>query len=475
MSQSLADYYDINQERFKSTGALDPILDVDTRLFIDPSLLRVSTTPELCGSYNKVIEYFEKILLIVSEIESPNDCIWRQASKMLVFPEVAGLSIGYASKGTRGSGMGKALREELLLTIWSVVKAGISKPALFELLGIFQSDIGPDRISDMLAKIVISDLMNFTKRVCDECNIPMYVHRIPQAKFPERLPTNPITNTPIILVPKEILRDLPVADEFGDISWIVEHNESLRAELNNIVGSSWLSKMSTGEKKERLKDYFIRHPSALDKIISAYSKVTPEKYDFDNDPAGEVIWYSAAKEISENIPLTLRMSDTPTLDEVEKVVQEICDHFRVLIEDNQLSKLLYDGDGKPKHESASQLLFYGVASAYCRANNLDLSPESDAGRGPVDFKMSRGYCGKVLVEVKLTSNSKLIQGFKKQLPIYQKAEGTPRGIYLVIDNGGGSDSRMRNFRDAVLAAGKTAPKVMFIDGVRRISASKAEK
>lgn len=65
---------------------------------------------------------------------------------------------------------------------------------------------------------------------------------------------------------------------------------------------------------------------------------------------------------------------------------------------------MYDSTGKSKHESAAQLLFYGVADSYCAANNIDLSPESNAGRGPVDFKLSRGSTDKVIVEVKLTSN-----------------------------------------------------------------------
>ncbi|MBV5349814.1 hypothetical protein JZU71_01240, partial [bacterium] len=69
---------------------------------------------------------------------------------------------------------------------------------------------------------------------------------------------------------------------------------------------------------------------------------------------------------------------------------------------------------------------FGIASSYCIANDLDISPESDAGRGPVDFKFSNGSKGKVLVEIKLTSNNQLQHGFESQLPIYMKAEGAIR-------------------------------------------------
>jgi len=70
------------------------------------------------------------------------------------------------------------------------------------------------------------------------------------------------------------------------------------------------------------------------------------------------------------------------------------------------------------------------ADIYCSANNLDVSPESDAGRGPVDFKVSRGLT-KVNVEMKLSTN-RLLHGYQKQLPIYDKAEKTNNSIFLII-------------------------------------------
>jgi len=172
--------------------------------------------------------------------------------------------------------------------------------------------------------------------------------------------------------------------------------------------------------------------------------------------------------------LSLKLPESPTLSEVEAVVLKICGHFKRLVEDNQLARLLYDKEGKPKHESAAQLLFYGIADAYCRANNLDLSPESDGGRGPVDFKMSRGFNGKVVVELKLTSNKQLLHGFESQLPIYQRAESAPKGILLVIDNGGAGAARLRAFRGKVNDAGPLAPAVFWVDGVPRPSASVAK-
>ncbi|MBV5349816.1 hypothetical protein JZU71_01250, partial [bacterium] len=82
---------------------------------------------------------------------------WKAADNMLTFPEVKGLCIGYAAEGSRGSGMGAELRYELLTNIRKIVLAGVDDPVLFELVGVFQDKVGPDRISDMIAKIIIAD------------------------------------------------------------------------------------------------------------------------------------------------------------------------------------------------------------------------------------------------------------------------------------------------------------------------------
>ena len=37
---SLVDAFKVDKLKFEATGAFDPILGVDTRLFIDPSLIR---------------------------------------------------------------------------------------------------------------------------------------------------------------------------------------------------------------------------------------------------------------------------------------------------------------------------------------------------------------------------------------------------------------------------------------------------
>jgi hypothetical protein len=373
--KSLADYYNIDVQTFAETGSFDPVLGVDTRLFIDPRLLVKTTVPELQDSYAKVGEYFQNVMRVVRNIGAEKDVFWKSADRSLTFPEVNGLCIGYSVDGSRGSGMGPELRYELLNNIWKIVVAGTDDPILFELVGVFQDNIGPDRISDMIAKIIIADLIAFTQRVCSDCGIPMESCTYSKKSLQEDLPVNPSTRDPIILVPKEILSNLPEANFYGDIAAIAKHNEELRLELNAMIGGA-LSALTLAEKKRILRKTFVAHPEVLSEVLKTYSNSEVDAYNFDDDPSGEVIWYRASKDAVAKNPLMLDLPGNPSLADVEKVVMIICEKFRTLVEDNQLAKLLYDEGGKTKHESAAQLLFFGIAQSYCEASGLDISPES---------------------------------------------------------------------------------------------------
>lgn len=124
---------------------------------------------------------------------------------------------------------------------------------------------------------------------------------------------------------------------------------------------------------------------------------------------------------------------------------------------------------------AAQLLFYGIADSYCDANDIDLTKEGNNGRGPVDFKLSRGVRDKIVVEVKLTSNPQLIHGIEIQLPIYMKQEKTKQAIYLIIDTG--HTKRLENFigfYNNLDKEFKMKISYLIIDGTPKLSASKTK-
>jgi hypothetical protein len=208
-------------------------------------------------------------------------------------------------------------------------------------------------------------------------------------------------------------------------------------------------------------------------MVEQYEEKEGKAYDFSKDPSGIFSWQNIAKEFTEKYPLH-NFKRPKSAKDVLKIVQTICGQFETLVEDNGLFRMFYDDSGKLRHERFAQLLFFGVADSYCEANDLDLNREPNAGRGPVDFKVSEGYKAKVTVEVKYSSNPSLQKGYTKQLPVYNKAERTIDSIFLIIRTTASETSikKLLKLKNEELKAGKQVPDIIIIDGRFRKSASR---
>ena len=361
MPKSLSSLLGIDPTELTDRGAFDPVLDLDTRLFLDPHLLKHCDIPEFTGSYESLQRHFLKIGKLLRVSESFGDVFWRNADSLMEWPEVKGLCIGYSSKGTSGSGIGPELRAKLLRTAQSVIKVGQDDPEFFELIGLFETNFGCDRISDMTANIIFNDLKTFTTNIIGDLDVDFYQFFNKDKKT--GLPINPFTDEPLLLVPKDLLRDLPVALDWDDIDQITVENQELRDRVNALVGDSW-RKVILNTTKSDFKKLVLGNPELLEDLISSYSQKEAQPYNFAEDRSGEYLWYPATKSLPTTHPLKLSISSVPDIDEVEALVLKICEQFKVLIEDNGLSTLLYNADKSLKPESAAQLIFYGVCESY---------------------------------------------------------------------------------------------------------------
>lgn len=63
---------------------------------------------------------------------------------------------------------------------------------------------------------------------------------------------------------------------------------------------------------------------------------------------------------------------------------------------------------------------------------FDVNAEVNNGRGPVDFKISKGDLDKTLVEFKLASNSKLKQNIANQVQVYEAANNTNQSMKVIL-------------------------------------------
>lgn len=468
MPIKFSEKFHISAEAINQTGVFDVILDVDTRCFIDPALLELCDIPEFTDAHTKVTTYFSNIIHLLHSSTQENDLCWKEADKRLTFHELSGTCLGYSQTGTSGNAIGSVLRRNILRTIKKILELGENDPVLFELLGVFQEKMGCDRISDLVTYILREEIYQYTNRVCSEYGIADLAIDLGTNTY--YTCKNPYNQKPLLLLPKAILSPLPVAEEFDNINTICHENRRVREEINKYFDFGNRIKFNKDEILEMIYSLKLFRQT----LVSGYKNYPAIPYDFSRDPSGEYIWCEAAKTFMQQFPLNITSCSLTSITDVFTIAQQICMHFKALIEDNGLSALLFDGKGVPKKEAAAQLLFFGIASFCCTANNVDLTREGNNGRGPVDFKLSRGSKDRVLVEVKLTSNNHLKHGIEQQLPIYMAQENTKKAIYLIIDTG--HPKSLQNFEDFYQTLSEDIKKKItyyVIDATPKLSASKA--
>jgi hypothetical protein len=124
-----------------------------------------------------------------------------------------------------------------------------------------------------------------------------------------------------------------------------------------------------------------------------------------------------------------------------------------------------------------QRAFYSLALEICKVNGLDISPEVNAGSGPVDFKFSLGIARKVLVEIKKSSSKTFLKNFQNQLVLYAQSNDTHKVVFLVLKTSKNSPNIDKAFelRNKAQADGKIAPSIVVVDIQPQDSASKVEK
>ena len=256
------------------------------------------------------------------------------------------------------------------------------------MVSLFEENIGPDRLSDMISTIIYPDIVAYTKR-------------------------NPYKGCEILFLPIDILHELPIAQCWDDIDRVVSENENIRRKINEAIGQEW-SRWYAGDKKAYLKEYIFKDPERCARVIEGYKKSEIEKYDLNLD-----IDYFVEKLI--------------------KTMKKAGIHFAV--------------------ENTK------------RKNSF----EPDAGRGSVDFKVSRGG-DKTIVEIKLSTNDQYLHGYEEQVKEYGRAECTDKMIYVFIDLGNPGRLKKLTYVHAVnIKNYKKVPELLFIDATAKVAASTYSK
>lgn len=462
----VSDYFQLNEEQFDtmcSMGVFDALLDADSNFFINIIRLKESTIPEFIDAYQHINQFFSDIATLLDAADTPTmkDKMYRAARSRFSFHEVNGINLGF-SKSEYGAGWGEILSNQFLFDAYQIVKKGSKQPELFHLVSLFEEDVGPDRLSDMIATIIEPQIISYTIRIMNELGISKKTR--PGLVFLKNgLAQNPYKKAPILLLPEEVLHEIPIAKGWDDINRVIAENKIIRQEISAEVGSAWL-KWASADRKMYLKTHVFMEPDVCSRVVDGYLHQELSAYDLRNDPDYFV----------ELLLKKLKKSDlfNRKIEHPSSVVatREIIEIFKDWVENNRGWAEIH-GAPSQKREKAVQRFMHLGAKYYVEKNNLDFSCEPDEGRGPVDIKLSRGT-DKTLAEIKLSSNAQYLHGYEMQIEEYGKAERTRNLIYVFVDVGNpGRRKSIIDLYNRTRMSGNPYPELIIIDANPKKAAS----
>jgi hypothetical protein len=425
-------------ERGDDDDWFDCELSTDTPLYVDPFLVFEDDDPDWAETRQTVIDFFGLALSFVDasggDVTSPH---YLKAVRMLRFPEPSEFALGLSMGHPKGSGAGFKYAEKMAAALRLLSQRGVTQMQYIQAFALFCEGLGVDRISDIFCDIVKAKFIEYTQAVAARHELLLQEVPVRAARWNRttgrwdhmraRLPKSPVTQEGVLLVPSRFLKDIPVVTPDSFWTWAdAGVGNDLRQELNYELNVA----LTKEERKEAALKAAWKHPNLVLDYLEEVSETDNEPYDIEADPKLLVEWAEAGRDAASKQEPLAKLGDES---EFAAWVIELAKEFQHAVEETDLWKALWD-DGLHKYrpEKIVQAIAGMLFAAHCRMADVDLSRESNLGRGPVDFKFSQGWEKRALLEVKLIPSTHFFTGASKQLPQYMTTERATVGVYLCV-------------------------------------------
>lgn len=450
MATFFSDAFGLDKSIVDDYGAFDVSIINDLPLFIDPFLLFHSEKQEYQDLHDSIIEY----LVFLRDRAADSHVSDGMLRNWYCFPEVKQNWFGFSMVGNGGSGLGmdfaRSLHQNLNVIFANFGDESITESSHLEKVCLVSSGVGRDNISDFVTNLIQDFLCTYTAEFAKQNLLESQIQKV----WIDRAVFNTQTQSwqrksydlpwydgdYVILTPKDMLtrddtwintRDL--VHRFQDIPAAIPDG-SLRASVSHYF-----------EKELRTRKRRGRHPTKAEKseaasatirqfpeLIDYYIKLKEDTGDDANDLSFEKVFATElffSKRLREILQPVLAQTDfykTKSGTYEESHIRLA--YLKHVIEDMGGWRIFYDDNGNAVEREKDiqimyRLVWFGTPS--------DAGTEANDGRGPVDFKISRGR-EKTLVEMKLAKNTKLEMNLKKQTEIYQASSDAQRAIKAIV-------------------------------------------
>ncbi len=438
------DFFGVSEDTLAKYGAFNVSCIVDLPLFIDPFLLFTSKKWEYQNLHEEIIKYL-RFLRDESLKGGMND---GQLRAWYCFHEVRQNQFGFCLKGNRGSGLGmgfaRALHDNLNKIFGDFGKEKVTKGSHLEKLVLIRDGVGRDNISDFTTNLIKGYLLGYTQSFAKGHISPEKLKRVNVAgvRFnyefgtweSETFELPWLGDDYVLLTPEDILtkddtwiNKEDLRKDFPEIRYAIS-NHALRAQIDAYLRKSLPRKPTAKDRRAALEMTLRQFPELIDYYIREKER-----------HGGQAISRSAKRvaEVNDRFVQNIRQlialiaTHSPFFHTADTTLEETrrkIDYLKQVIENQDGYRLFYVKGVPVERETDLHIMFKllwegSVSSVDAEVNN---------GRGPVDFKVSRGAHDKTLVEFKLASNSKLQQNLESQVAIYEKANRTTQSYKVIV-------------------------------------------
>lgn len=490
-----SDFFDVMPKRLTEYGAFNVSPYVDLPLFIDPFLLFTSDKPEYQALHDEIIGY----LAFLRDKSAKGIVSEGLLRAWYCFHEVHQNCLGFCESGNRGVGLGLGFASALSQNLGDLFKdfgqEQVTRGSHLEKLMLIRGGVGKDKISDFTTNLIKGFLVRYTEAFA--------IKHVPEAKR-KRVSVSHVefdynfgswksgifdlpwlNGDYILLTPEDILtkddtwiNKEDLRRDFPQIRESIE-NDALRSQVSHYFESAL---KRDRDKHGRVKEATVKQER---EAVEATLRKFPELIDYyirEKEDNGAIAVERSKRKVDEvdqlfvqNISFLAQQlasstafyeTSGTTLDEAHRRVQ----YLKHVIEDLDGYRLFYDSKGlQIEREKDLQIAFKLV----CIDSPFSIDAEVNNGRGPVDFKVSRGSADKTLIEFKLASNSQLERNLRNQVEIYEKANRTTQSLKVVLFFTAAEESKVKKAMQILNVADDAG--VILIDARRdnKPSASKA--
>lgn len=438
------DFFDVSEEQLKSYGAFNISLVVDLPLFVDPFLLFDSSKPHLKKLHDEIIDY----LRFLRDLSQDGFVAEARIKHLYCFREVEQNWLGFSQTGNRGRGLGMGFAQALSASLGSLFEdfgeEKITKGSHLEKLCLIRDGVGRDMISDFTTNLIKHFLCEYTQTFAVKNIDPSLLDKfsVPHAKFspltktwrPETYTLPRLNDDYVLLTPREILtkddtwiNKEDYFQEYFDIPTAIGDAE-LRAQVNAYFRSVLPRNPGKKEEEAAIRKTTIKFPQLIDYFIKRKEQAGADarRRSLDKIQDSSAIYIEQFRKLIELLFDTTSFYSEPLSS--FGAAHEKALFLKDVIENKGGHRIFYH-KGKPIEREADLQILYRLV---WHSTSFDVSREVNDGRGPVDFKISRGGMDKTLVEMKLASNTALRRNLEKQVQIYQKASDAKRSIKVII-------------------------------------------